>query len=978
MLQLDTFAFNWNMTFFNNTHMLRKLLFLSLFLVGCFYGKAQDTSRIGTITGQAEDTLNHMSLKGAKVRLTRFDDSTILQTTVVDSNGNFTFERLPLDSFWVRISATGFASMRQKAVLSNAFPNYPLSPFYMSMAGSNLEEVVVVSTPPISFRGDTMALRADAFNTKPNATAEDLLKKMPGMEIDGSGNIKAQGESVSRVLVNGKRFFDGDPKLATQNLPKDIIDKIEVYDAQSDQSAFSGFDDGNRVKTINIVIKKDKNVGYFGKQAAGVGHSDQTLYNVGGNINKFNNDQKISLLGQINNVNSQMFTAQDLGGGNGRGAGGGRGAGASGTFGGGSSGITKTIAAGLRYADKWGQTDVDGSYFYNNTKTWNDGHSERENLYSDSSQNTNQNSITGTLSRNQNHRIQFNIQSSFDSTNSLLIRPNMSFISSDNQSSQLTDIFKDTLGERKYITRSNIQNGTHNSGFNGSGNALYMHRFGKAGRTLSLGLDWSGNQNDGYGYTTNIVNYVSQNRTDSIDRYYTTKSNTNTLTETVTYTEPIAKNQQLAFTYSHSYRKSVSDRKTYDYNLATNEYDKLDSTLTNNFNNIYKSDRVELGYHFNNKTINFSAGSGIQFGHMISENNFKGYEPIDRKYTNFYPTASFRWNMEQSRRLSFNYSGRTAQPSAGQLQPVLDNSNILNQTVGNPDLNQSFSHSFRANYFFFDRTNNKHLFSMLSYTLTTNNIVNVTTRLNNGGQLTSYTNMSGFYSINGSFDYGFPIVKPQSNLSFRTALSAQKSPGLVIDNTSGIPDTARNDTRNYGFGERISWTTNLATTFDVNISTEPSYTISKYSFNAGNNTNYFSQNVTFEGTWYTKSGWQVNGTFNYTYYTGLYNTSVPIWNMYISKSIFKNKQGEIRFSVNDILNQNKAVTNTRSDNYIMTSTNTVLKRYAMISFVYNLRSFNGRNGGNGDRRGMGGDRGDRGGMGGGWGGGMGGGRNRSN
>ncbi|WP_447641193.1 MULTISPECIES: TonB-dependent receptor [Chitinophagaceae] len=955
--------------------MLRKLLLLSFLICSIIIrAQAQDSTHYGSISGQAEDTLNHMPLNGAKITLVRLQDSSVLRSvTLTGSDGKFSFEKVPLDSFWVKISYTGFASMKQKVVLTPDNAAYPLSPFYMVMSSNNLDEVVVVSVPPVTFKGDTTAFNADAFHTKPNATAEDLLKKMPGMEVDGSGNIKAQGETVSRVLVNGKRFFGDDPKMATQNLPKDIIDKIEVYDAQSDQSTFSGFDDGNRVKTINIVIKKDKNVGYFGKQTAGVGHSDQNLYNVGGNINRFNNDQKISLLGQINNVNSQMFTMQDLGGGNGRFSGGGRGGGASGTFGGSSSGITKTIAAGLRYADKWGNTDVDGSYFYNNSKTWNNGHSERQNLYTDSTLNTNQNDTTNTLSHNQNHRLQFNIQSNLDSNNSLIIRPNISFINSDNQSGQTTDIFKDSNGQRSYITRSQIQSSSHNSGFNGSGNALYMHRFSKAGRTFSVGLNWSGNQNDGFGYSTNIIDYVSQNRTDSINRYYKTKSNSNTLGETLTYTEPIAKNQQLALSYTHTYTKSVSDRATYNYNAATSQYDKPDTTLTNNFNNIYNSNRVELGYHFNNKTINFSAGSGIQFGkqdNLVNKlDSTKGYE-INRSYTNFYPTASFRWNIAQSRRLSFNYSGRTNQPSASQLQPVLDNSNELSQTIGNPNLKQSFTHNLKANYFFFDRATNKHLFTMINYTLTNNNIVNVTTRLSNGGQLTSYANMSGFYSINGSFDYGFPIVKPQSNLSFRTALSAQKSPGLLIDGTSGTMDTTINVTRNYGFGERIGWTTNLASTFDVNISTEPSYTISKYTVNTSANTNYFSQNVTVEGTWYTESGWQINTTFNYTYYTGLYNTSVPLLNAYISKSIFKNKAGEIRFSVNDILNQNKAVTNQRTDNYIQTSTNTVLKRYAMLSFVYNLRSFNGKGSENNNRRGMDGESGGRGERGG-WGGGRG-------
>ncbi|QES89913.1 outer membrane beta-barrel protein [Rhizosphaericola mali] len=953
--------------------MLKNLFVLIILMSSYFYGDAQDSTKLGSITGQVEDTSYHVSMSGAKITLTKYNDSLPFQTTYLKTDGTFSFEKLPLDSFWVRVTFPGYSGMKQKATLSSDMPNYPLSTFYMAMTTNSLEDVVVVSTPPISFKGDTTDLRADAFHTKPNATAEDLLKKMPGFEIDASGNIQAQGESVTRVLVNGKRFFDGDPKMATQNLPKDIIEKIQVYDAQSDQSAFSGFDDGNRTKTINIVIKKDKNVGYFGKQTAGVGRGNQNFYNVGGNINRFNNDQKISVLGQINNVNSQMFTMQDLGGGNGRNAGGGRGAGSSGTFGGSSAGITKTIAGGLRYADKWGNTDVDGSYFYTNSRTNNDGHSERQNLYSDTANNTNQYDTTATLSTNINHRVQFNIDSKLDSNNSLLIRPNMSFITSDNKNGQITDIFKNNSdGSRNYLTKSNINSYSHNTGFNGTGSALYMHRFHKAGRTISFEADWTGSQNNGYSYNTNIIDYLSTNITDSINRYYKTISNSNTLGGTVTYTEPIAKNQQLSLTYNHSYSKSVADQTVYNYNNATSAYTELDSSLTNSFNNNYNSDRVELGYHYNNKVINFSAGNGVQFGNFNSINSSKGYE-IHRNYTNLYPTASFRWNIAQAQRLNFDYNGRTAQPSATQLQPVLDNSNELAQTIGNPDLKQSFTHTFRLRYFFFDRKNNKHLFTMLNYSLTNNYIANVTTQLSSGGQRTSYQNMNGYYSINGNFDYGFPILKPQSNLSLRTAISASSTPSLIIDSSSSVANIATNSTKNYTFGERIGWTTNLASTFDVNISTEPSYTIAKYSVNKSSNNNYYSQQNIVEATWYTESGWQVNTTFNYTFYTGLYNTSVPLLNAYVSKSLFKNKAGEIRFSVYDLLNQNKAVTNTRTGNYAQTSTNTVLKRYAMISFVYNLKNF-GKNGNKGQRRGFR-DRGDMpdgpppgGGMGGGFGG----------
>ena len=944
--------------------MLRRFVGLC-FILFCsiLYSQAQDTLHNGIIKGQAEDTLNHMSLKDAKITLTKISDSSFIRRTLANEDGSFSFEQLPLDSFWVRISATGFASMKQKAVLTPTYRIYPLSPFYMGMAGSNLDEVVVVSTPPVTIKEDTTEFNASAFHVKPNSNVEDLIKKMPGIDVDGSGNIKAQGESVTRVYVNGKRFFGDDPKMATQNLPPDVVDKIQVFDALSDQSQFTGFDDGNRVKSINIITKKSAQVGYFGKIIGGGGRELSNsntggLYAGGASIHRFKGEQQISLLLQANNNNQQMFTTQDILGTSGR-RGGGRG-GAGGAFGGGGSGLTRTLAGGLNYRDQWGKnTSAYGSYFYNNQNTTNGSNALKQMFYSDTSLNNTQNVISNSVNKNQNHRIQFNIETTLDSLNSIIFRPNFSTQNTDITNSSNTDIYKDVNGVRNYISRTNSNTYSHNNGYNGNLDLLFRHKFAKAGRTFSADVSWTGSSNDGHGSNFNISNIAKENRKDTINQQYSSESKSNALSTTLTYTEPIAKYQLLQLAYNHSYSYSNSKRNTYNFDSTTMEYSTPNALLTNAFENKYSSDRATLSYLFNNSKINFSIGTGVQFGRQESINTSKNYD-IVRNYTNMYPSANFRYVITKTSNIRFNYQGRTSQPSVSQLQPLTDNSDPLNINTGNPDLKQSFSHSFRILYNDFNRQKNTNMFATINFSTTQNAIVNRVTLLANGGQSTKPVNLSGNYNLNGYFNYGFPINSPKSNLNFSTNIGISKTPGLMIDSTqrsSLLLDTLHTNSYSYSFGETFKWTTNLDSLFDINIFTTPAYTINKYTNQSQKANNYFSQAIAVEASWYTHSGWMVSNNFTYTYYRGIVNTSIPLWNISLSKQVLKDKRGEIRFSVNDLLNKNQGISQSTSATSIQQTTNLVLKRYAQLTFTYNIRNFAKQNQGGRMPGFFGGDRG---------------------
>lgn len=957
--------------------MLKRIFSALFFLIIVSFSlkvQAQDADKM--VKGKLVDTVLHQSLGSATVELRKDGDSTIFRNVRTDSTGSFTLSKIPTGKYLLSISFQGYLPTTQSVVVSETDKTVSVPTIQMTAMSNDLNAVVVTSVPPVTIKADTTEFNAAAYHVKPNSNVEDLIKKMPGVDVDANGNIKAQGESVTRVYVNGKRFFGDDPKMATQNLPPDVVDKIQVFDALSDQSQFTGFDDGNRVKSINIVTKKNAQAGYFGKIVAGGGKelsqgAESGIYAGGAAIHRFDGNQQISLLLQANNNNQQMFTSQDILGTSGRG-GGGRGGGG-GAFGGGTTGLTKTLAAGLNYRDQWGKsTSAYGSYFYNNQNTTNGSNSLTKYVFTDTMQNNTQNALTNSKNQNQNHRIQFNVETNIDSMNSFIFRPNFTVQNTDIHNSTSTDVFENQNGVQALASHTTSNTYSHNNGYNGTLDLLLRHKFAKAGRTLSADITWTGNDNDGHGTNFGISRVNRTNTYDTVNQQYTSTSKSNGISTTLTYTEPIAKYQLLQLAYNYSYTKNNSNRNTYNFDSATMAYTAPNLALTNNFENTYTSNRATLSYLFNNSKINFSAGTGVQFGHQESINSSKGYD-ITRNYVNMYPTLNFRYLFTKTSNLRFNYQGRTSQPSISQLQPITDSSNQLNITSGNPNLKQSFAHSFRLLYSNFDRQSNRNMFGSINFSTTQNAITNMITRLSNGGQSSVPVNLNGNYNLSGYFNYGFPISTPKSNLNFSTNISLSKTPGLLADTIPGqkfVWDTIRNNTNTYSFSETFKWTTNLDSLFDINIFTTPSYVINRYSQPGQGNNHYFSHATAIDASWYTSSGWILTNNFTYTYYRGLVNTSIPLWNISFSRQILKNKRGEIKISVYDLLNQNKSISQATGSNYVQQTSNIILKRYAQLTFTYNIRNFagqqnkmpsffGGERGGGGGRGGWGGGRGGR-------------------
>lgn len=942
---------------------MSKYVFLLVFM-GLIYTTpsfSQSNTR-GSLRGVIVDSMgNKQPLQNATISVRPLGaDSSQAEYAVSNKSGAFLFRGLPVGQYWVLITYEGYAHIGRNISITDSNANPDMGTIYLQRSDEVLE-AAIVQRPPMGIKKDTVEYNAGLFATKPNATAEDLIKKMPGIQVDNSGNVTAQGETVQRVLVNGKRFFSDDPKMATRNLPPDVIDKIQVFDDLSDQSKFTGFDDGNRVKTINIVTKKNMRKGYFGKFVGGDG-TDQD-YDESVNLHRFWGDNQVSLLGQGNDVNKQNFTAQDIFGGGGGGRRGGGGGGGVGGGGGGtnsagasgaatsfqSAGVTTVWGGGLNYKNTVdsGKIDIYGSYFYNFEHTINKvTDSSVNNVQSqggtgDSITNSSGNSYN--VSRIQNHRVYFNLEDRIDSNNSLIFRPNIIFQHSYPSGSSYSSL----INETGQVYTENAHTSSSNTGFSvPNADLQFRHRFAKQYRTISLDVSGSASVNNGYGYLHSIDSFYQGQPNINLNQYYNDSLHSINIVPTLSYTEPLSRHSILQLNYSHNYTHSRTINNTYDFVDSLKQYSQFDSLFSNSYTFTSNADNLSLAWRIQEQKYNFSVGSGIQWMTFTSVNTTKDVT-VSRPYTNFTPTVNLMYNFSPTQHFRLNYSGRTGTPSAAQLQPILTTSDSINYQQGNPNLKPQFTHSLRMLYASFDPSTKKVFFVTVNASMIRNDIQSLQENLSGGRTISTYTNLNGTYNLSGYMNYGFPLSRPKSNMNFITNVNYTQSQTELADST--IPPYTHLYTRNTTLGETISWTTNIKKNFDMNLSAKSSYTIPTHSgfqtVNSKNpsNTNlsYFNEIVSTEFTAYTNSGWLIAASFDYTYtytHSSSYSVSAPILTPSVAKQFFKKKNAELRLTVFDVLNQNTLVTKTVGTNTSFTRNN-VLSRYAMLTFTYNLNNF---------------------------------------
>ncbi|MEO8172803.1 MAG: outer membrane beta-barrel family protein [Sediminibacterium sp.] len=931
---------------------MSKIVTLIVFIFMGFAVSAQNTT--ATLKGKLVDSVNKQSLKDASITILDARDSSLEVFGLAKEDGSFSIVNIGFGAMIVQVKFNGYETFTKNITFSADNSTVNLGNIKM-VPGANELAGVTVTQSAMRMKGDTAEFNASSFKTKPNAVAEDLIRKMPGMEVAKDGSIKSQGEAIQRVTVDGKRFMGDDPKLATRNLPPDVIDKIQVFDDMSDQAKFSGFDDGNRVKTLNITTKKDKKKGMFGKAVAGIGTKDDygdTRYEESFNFTKMNGDQQLTVMGQANNVNKQNFSDNNIGGGRG-----GQGGGGGGNFGGGGGGggIRTVLSGGFNYRDVWSpKIDAYGSYTFNQPRSNSQSSSNVRNILGADTANFND-SYSSSESRSENHRFSFNFEDRIDSVNSLIFRPNFALQSSNPISASETT----TLGGKNVenggtnpIYKSVSKSSGYNSGYNINGSNLQLrHRFAKRGRTISLDLGFSASTNNGDGnnYSVNTF-YKPFLKTDTINQHYIDSSRSYSFNPTISYTEPLSKNSMIELRYSYNYNNSTTINNTYRFDNVSQKFSKFDSLYSNSYKYNTASSTANFSYRMQQTKYNFILGTGLQFMDLESNNTTKNVL-VKRNFVNFTPTANFTYNFTKTRSLRFFYNGRTGQPNTSQLQPIVTTSDSINFQVGNPNLKPQFNNNVRLLYSSIDPFTQRLIFATINGSITTNDIVSsITQDLNGSGRkTTTYVNYGATYNLGGYFSYGFPLKSPKSNLNLQTNINYSKSQSLL--------NSVANSTQSYNLSETVKWTTNLKNNFDMNLSTTFAYNPIRNSLSPTQNTNYMTQTLAADFTVYSNNGWIVASDFDYTHYMGRpvgYNTTVFLITPSIAKTFLKNKAGELRLSCFDLLNQNQTVSVSNNANQIVNSISNTLKRYVMLTFTYNLRAF-GQNqrGGQQNMRGQG-------------------------
>lgn len=871
-----------------------------------------------------------------------------------DMNGRFRLSISKPGKYTIRASYVGYFNDERE---ENISASRELETIFLKPDVKLLKEVEVKDIQKRGEqRGDTTEINADAYKTNADANADELVKKMPGISIEG-GTIKAQGENVTRLTVDGKEYFGDDVTLALKSLPAEVIDKVQVFDRLSDQAQFTGFNDGNTQKTMNITTKMDKRGGQFGNVY--VGYGTENRYQAGLNLNYFSTKRRITLVGISNNINQQNFSSQDLmglsGGAGARGMGPGRsmmpgGGGANPTdfMVGQQGGINTTTAFGINYTEDFGKRwKLQSSYFFNQMETDKQVKSDQQFFATESG---NQQVLANETqdTRNFNHRVNARLEFKPDTNNTFIFTPRISLQENTGVFSTQSRTSQNENPLNLLLNRQNIDGISYQL----NGDLLWMHKFAKPGRTISV--------NTG----TNISNTNRNNLMTSVSEFYMlsdsiaglrqnmeTDDRSHTFSGRVDFSEKLSEKAQLMLTYNPSWRTNYRDQITNQEDVNAGGINTVDSLLSNNLVSRVNIQKIGPSIRFRNNKLFFMTGVFYQNTQLEVNQVMPSAYNLNRSYDNILPYAFGRITFDSQTNLRISYRTFTQVPTSSQLQPVLDNSNPLQLSTGNPDLDQQFSHTLMFRFSKANVARGKSYFGMASVTNTADYIGSQTIiagpdtttaagyLLPPGSQLTRFTNLQGYWQGRLFNTWGMPVNPLKSNVNLNLEGAYTRTPGLI----------------NQQLNLSESWLLGTGAVLSSNISPEIDYTLGytanfNWVFNSLQpqaNQNFFNQNLTARLNYVYQEKWIFSTDATQTLFRGIstaINQQFLLWNASLAYKFLKNNRGELKATVFDILGSNTSIARNVTATFIQDTETNVLTRYFMLTFTYRIRNFKAASG----------------------------------
>ena len=930
--------------FLNRRQLIRLFLvpqLMRIFLLSVFslFFTVHSIGQNNTLSGTIEDTATNKNMAHTVVALLKQSDSTLVTFTHAGSSGKFNLSNLSPGKFLILITNPLFGDyIDQVEVTGNL--NLDLGRIPLTGKATLLKEIIIrAQAAAIKLKGDTTEYTADSFKVKPNATVEDLIKKMPGIQVDKNGQVTAMGQKVEKVLVDGEEFFSDDPTVATRNIRADAVDKVQVFDKKSDQAAFTGIDDGVKTKTLNLKLKDDKKKGYFGKLSVGAldkYHTGEAM------INAFKTKRKLAafiLTSNTDKTGLNWVDEKNYGAGNGdlmnmtddgsvmisRN-------GSNDDFGGQNyfgQGLPESYKAGLHFSDKWKHDiyNVNSNYRFNKLNETSRGSTYRKNILVDSvyydnesgnsSSQKNKNSLSGTL------------EIQLDSSSSIKLSTNGSIGTSTSH-----NFFKSqALSQENLVVNSSdrsISQTGDNSTLNTS--AIWRKKFKKKGRTISITADERYRAGNSSGYLYNLSSYYKglvNFKTDTTDQKKINENISLVLSTRMSYTEPLSKKATLELNYSITHNSSNSTRIT--FNNDNGKYSKYLDSLSNQFRYNITTNSGGINYRYNSKKYNYSLGTNIA-NTAFRQTDLVIDTTSRYNYINIYPRAGVGYRFTQYSALNLNYNGSSRQPTIEQIQPVRENSNPLNIMIGNPNLKQEFRHNISLSYNDFKILNQRSIYISVNYLKVDRAISNSFNVDTLGKRTNKAVNVDGDYGLSSYLYYSMKIPKTNLRLSGH--------PNFNISRNTNYVNNQKNTTISgtYSFGIDIS--ASKEDKYEVRVSPAISYNTNRSSISSGHNTSFWSFEQGLDASYTLPFKLEIGSEVSYNYRQKISafdkNNTVLVWNAYLQKKFLKKEALVLRFTVNDILNQNQGYSQSITSTSVEERHYTTFMRYGLLTLSWNF------------------------------------------